>query len=74
MKDQFCFLKNSNSEQSVRVPAESTKVIELLQQQNQNLIQENASKSIILKILVENHTSNSSKSNSTVSEEFTTTT
>ena len=74
MKDQFLLLKNSNSEQNVYESAENTKVIELLQQQNQNLIQENASKSIILKILVENHTSNSSKSNSTVSEEFTTTT
>ena len=74
MKDQFLLLKNSNSEQNVCESAENTKVIELLQQQNQNLIQENASKSIILKILVENHTSNSSKSNSTVSEEFTTTT
>ena len=44
MKDQFCLLKNSNSEQNVCESAENTKVIELLQQQNQNLIQENALK------------------------------
>ena len=42
MKDQFCLVKNSNSEQNVCVSAETTKVIELLQQQNENLIQENA--------------------------------
>ena len=42
MKDQFCLVKNSNSEQNVCVSAENTKVIELLQQQNENLIQENA--------------------------------
>ena len=44
MKDQFRILKNSNSEQNVCESAENTKVIELLQQQNQNLIQENALK------------------------------
>ena len=49
---------------------DNTKVIELLQQQNQNLIQENASKNTIFKILVENHTFNNSNSKSTVSKEF----
>ena len=44
MKDQFCLLKNLNSEQNVCASAENTKVIELIQQQNQNVIQENASK------------------------------
>ena len=71
MKDQFCLLKNSNSEQNVCMPAENMKVIELLQQQNQNLIQENAFKNTIIKILVENHTFNNSNSKSKVSEEFT---
>ena len=47
MKDQFCLIKTSNSEQNVYVSTENTKVIELLQQQNQNLIQENASKNTI---------------------------
>ena len=47
MKDQFCLIKMSNSEQNVYVSTENTKVIELLQQQNQNLIQENASKNTI---------------------------
>ena len=56
MKDQFCLLKNFNSEQNVCVSAENTKVIELLQQQNQNVIQENASKNPIIKILTENDT------------------
>ena len=71
MKDQFCLLKNSNSEQNVCESAENTKVIELLQQQNQNLIQENASKNTIIKILAENHTFDNSNSKSTVSIEFT---
>ena len=44
MKDQFRLLKNSNSEQNVWESAENTRVIELLQQQNQNLIRENALK------------------------------
>ena len=51
-KDQFCLLKNyknSNSERDVCVSAKNTKVIELLQQQNQNLIQE-------IKIPVEGYT------------------
>ena len=38
MKDQFRILKNSNSEQSVCESAENAKVIELLQQQDQDLI------------------------------------
>ena len=71
MKDQFCLLKNSNSEQNLCMPAENMKVIELLQQQNQNLIQENTFKNTIIKILVENHTFNTSNSKSKVSEEFT---
>ena len=70
IKDQFCLLKNSYSEQNVCVSAENTKVIELLQQQNQNLIQENASKNTI-NILAEKHSFNNSDSKSTVSEEFT---
>ena len=44
MKDHFCLLKTSNSEQNVCVSAENTKVVDFLQQQNQDLIQENASK------------------------------
>ena len=52
--------------------AENTKVIELLQQQIQNLIQENASKNTIIKILIENHTFDKSNSKLTVSKEFTT--
>ena len=72
MKDQFCLLKNSNSEQNVCESAENTKVIELLQQQNQNLIQENASKNTIIKILAEKHTFDNSNSKSAVSEDFTT--
>ena len=56
MKYQFCLLKNSNSEQNVCVSAENTNVIELLIQQNQNLIQGNASKNTIIKILAEIHT------------------
>ena len=72
VKDKFYLLKNSNSEQNVCVSAEKTKVTELLQQQIQNLIQENASKNTIIKILVENHTFDNSNSKLTVSEEFTT--
>ena len=71
IKDQFCLLKNSYSEQNVCVSAENTKVIELLQQQNQNLIQENASKNTIINILAEKHSFDNSDSKSTVSEEFT---
>ena len=71
MNYQFCLLKNSSSEQNVCVSAENTKVIEFLQQQNQNLIQENASKNTIIKILAENHTFDNSNSKSTVSIEFT---
>ena len=71
MKNQFLLLKNSNSEQNVYESAENTKVIELLQQQNQNLIQENASKNTI-KILAEKHTFDNSNSKLTVSEDFTT--
>ena len=71
MKDQFCLIKMSNSEQNVYVSTENTKVIELLQQQNQNLIQENASKNTIIKILAEKHTFDNSNSKSTVSEDFT---
>ena len=56
MKDQFRLLKNSNSEQNVWESAENTRVIELLQQQNQNLIRENALKNTIIKILAEKHT------------------
>ena len=44
MKGHFCLLKTSNSEQNVCVSAENTKVVDFLQQQNQDLIQENASK------------------------------
>ena len=47
MKDQFCLIKMSNSEQNIYVSTENTKVIELLQQQNQNLIQENVSENTI---------------------------
>ena len=47
MKDQFCLTKMSNSEQNIYVSTENTKVIELLQQQNQNLIQENVSENTI---------------------------
>ena len=72
MKDQFCLLKNSNSEQNVCVSAENTNVIELLIQQNQNLIQENASRNTIIKILTTIHTFNNSNSKATVPEEFTT--
>ena len=54
--DQFCPLKNSDSEQNGCVSTENRKVIETPYQQNQNLIQENDSKNIIIKILVENHT------------------
>ena len=72
MKDQFRLLKNSNSEQNVWESAENTRVIELLQQQNQNLIRENALKNTIIKILAEKHTFDNSNSKSTVSEDFTT--
>ena len=54
LKDQFYLLKNFDSEQNVCVSAE-----------NQNLIQENASK---IKILVENHTFDHSNSKLKVSE------
>ena len=47
IKDQFCLLKYSSSKKNVCESAENTKVIELLQQQNQNLKQKNASKNII---------------------------
>ena len=40
----------------VNASVENTKIIELLQQQNQNLVEENASKSTIIKILAENQT------------------
>ena len=72
MKDQFRLLKNSNSEENICESAENTKVIELLQHQNQNLIQENASKNTIIKVLAEKHTFDKSNSKSTVSEDFTT--
>ena len=49
-----------------------TKVIELLQLQNQILIQKNPSKNTIINILVENHTFDNSNSKLTVSEEFAT--
>ena len=52
--------------------AENKKVIKLLQQQKQNLIEENGSINTIIKILVQNHTCDNSNSKSTVSEEFTT--
>ena len=52
--------------------AENTKLIELLQEQNQNLIQENTSKNTIIKIIVENHAFDNSNSKLTVSEEFVT--
>ena len=54
--DQFCLLKNSDSEQNGCVSTENRKVIEPPSQQNQNLIQENDSKNTIIRILVENHT------------------
>ena len=69
MKDQFRLLKNSNSEQNVWESAENTRVIELLQQQNQNLIRENALKNTIIKILAEKRTFDNSSSKSTVSED-----
>ena len=72
IKDQFHLLKYSNSKQNVCETAENKKVIELLQQQNQNLIQENASKNTIIKILAEKHTFDNSNSKSTISEDFTT--
>ena len=72
IKDQFCLLKYSSSKKNVCESAENTKVIELLQQQNQNLIQENASKNTIIKILAEKHTFDNSNSKSAVSEDFTT--
>ena len=72
MKDQFRLLKNSNSEQNVWESAENTRVIELLQQQNQNLIRENALKNTIIKILAEKRTFDNSSSKSTVSEDVTT--
>ena len=50
--------------------AENTKLIELFQEQNQNLMQENASKNTIIKIIVENHAFNNSNSKLAVSEEF----
>ena len=49
VKNQFCLLKNSK--QNVYVSAENKKIIELLQQQNQNLIKENTSKNTIIKAL-----------------------
>ena len=52
--------------------AENTKLTELLQEQNQNLIQENTSKNTIIKIIVENHAFDNSNSKLTVSEEFVT--
>ena len=72
MKDQFRLLKNSNCEQNVWESVKNTRVIELLQQQNQNLIRENALKNTIIKILAEKHTFDNSNSKSTVSEDFTT--
>ena len=72
MKDQFRLLKNSNSEQNVCESTENTKVIELLQLQNQNLIQQNVSKNTIIKILAEKCTFDNSNSKSAVSEDFTT--
>ena len=71
IKDQFCLLKNLNSEQNVCASAENTKVIELIQQQNQNVIQENASKKPIIKILAENDTFGNSNLKSIVLEELT---
>ena len=65
---QFWSLKNSNSEQNVRMSGETMKVIERFHQQNQNLIQENTSKDAINEILVENHTFDNSSSKLTVSE------
>ena len=70
MKDQFCLLKNSNSEQDICELAENTKVIVLLKQQNQNLIQENASKNTLIKILAAKHTFHNSNLKSTVYEEL----
>ena len=49
VKNQFCLLKNSK--QNAYVSAKNKKIIELLQQQNQNLIKENTSKNIIIKAL-----------------------
>ena len=69
-RDQFCLLKNSNSEQNVCVSSESRKVIKLLQQQNQNLIQQNALKNTIIKLLLESHTFENSNLKSKVPEEF----
>ena len=70
MKDQFRLLKNSNSEQNICESAENTKIIELLKQQNQNLIQENASKNTLIKILAAKHTFDNSNLKSTVYEEL----
>ena len=56
MKDQFRLLKKSNCEQNAWESVENTRVIELLQQRNQNLIRENALKNTIIKILAEKHT------------------
>ena len=55
MKDQFCLLKKFINEENICVSAEKTKIIELLQQQNQNLKQENASKNTIIIVLFQNH-------------------
>ena len=49
VKNQFCLLKNGK--QNAYVSAKNKKIIELLQQQNQNLIKENTSKNIIIKAL-----------------------
>ena len=72
MKDQFRLLKKSNCEQNAWESVENTRVIELLQQRNQNLIRENALKNTIIKILAEKRTFDNSSSKLTVSEDVTT--
>ena len=53
MKEQLYFLKASVDESNASEATENAKIIEPLQQQNQNLVKENASKNTIIKILAE---------------------
>ena len=71
MKERLYLLKTSINQTNANESAENAKMIQLLQQQNQNLVEENASKNTIIKILAENQISDNPKSKSTAFKKFT---
>ena len=71
MKERLYLLKTSINQTNANESAENAKMIQPLQQQNQNLVEENASKNTIIKILAENQISDNPKSKSTAFKKFT---